>query len=230
MSTLNLTPRRWKLLLTALLLIVGVSTGAAATWATFTAQTRNPSNVFGTGAIVLSDKVGSGTACLSTGGGNTDTNSNTGCDALYNVTARKPGDTATANVTIANVGDTDAGTFKVYSAACTGSDTASSYHGTASPCGQLQFYIERYSDASFTTATGCVYGTASGSSCTFDATHTLGAFQAAYGSAASGVTISGGLAASTSGYFKVGVLLPTTADNTIQGRQAVSDLTWFIQP
>ena len=63
------------------LLSMGVVAGigalaGAGTFATFTAQTTNPSNTFANGTLVLSNKVGAASACLSTGGGNTDTNSN----------------------------------------------------------------------------------------------------------------------------------------------------------
>ena len=59
------------------LLSMGVVAGigalaGAGTFATFTAQTTNPTNTFADGTLVLSNKVGTGTACLSTGGLTTD--------------------------------------------------------------------------------------------------------------------------------------------------------------
>src|SRR3954471_20032836 len=75
---------------------VAISVGgftAAATVASFTAETTNPTNKFATGTLVLSNKVNSGTACLSTAGGNTDPNATPGCDNLFNLPVQNPGAT-----------------------------------------------------------------------------------------------------------------------------------------
>src|SRR6185369_973256 len=95
---------------------------AAATVASFTAETTNPTNKFATGTLVLSNKVNSGTACLSTGGGSTDTNANAACDNLFSLTAQKPGDTSSANLTLQNVGSIAASALKLFTSACTDSD------------------------------------------------------------------------------------------------------------
>src|SRR2546421_5733601 len=91
------------------LLSMGVVTGigalaGAGTFATFTAQTTNPTNTFANGTLVLSNKVGSGTACLSTGGGTTDTNSNSACDTAFSLAVKAAGDSSTANITLQNKG------------------------------------------------------------------------------------------------------------------------------
>src|SRR3981189_2538447 len=75
------------------LLSMGVVAGigalaGAGTFATFTAQTSNPTNTFADGTLVLSNKVGSGTACLSTGGLTTDTNANGACDTAFSLSVR----------------------------------------------------------------------------------------------------------------------------------------------
>src|SRR5206468_4926503 len=70
---------------------------AAATVANFSAETANPTNKFATGTLVLSNtKAGGSGACLSTGGGSTDTNVNSACDTLFSLTVKKPGDTGSA--------------------------------------------------------------------------------------------------------------------------------------
>ncbi len=221
---------RHKLLLTAAILIV-VSAGLGfGTLATFNAQTNNPSNVFATGTLVLSNTKQGGTACLSTGGGNTNTNVNTGCDQLLNLTVKKPGDTGTANVTLRNVGSINATTFKVFAPTCTNSDaSAESYHGTGSPCSVIQLYIQQWSDAAFSTPSACLYGGATGNTCNFsDTTKTLGAFATAYPSSSAGLSIGSGLNAGSSAYFTIGVQAPSSADNTYQGRQAAEDIDWYI--
>jgi hypothetical protein len=216
-------------------LTVGAVAGVAAlsasgTFATFSAQTTNTGNTFAQGTLVLSDKVGAGAACLSTGAGTvTDTNVNLTCGAAFNLTVRKPGDTATANLVLKNEGSLGASALKAFSSACTDANaTGETYNGTGSPCGKVQLYLQQYSDAAFTTPSACLYGGAVASTCDFsDATKTLGAFATAYPSSGSALTV-GALTAGSSAYVKVGVQLPSTADNTFQGRKASVDLSWTI--
>jgi hypothetical protein len=80
-----------------MLLSVGVVAGigvlaGAGTFATFTAQTTNPSNTFANGTLVLSNKVNAGAVCLSTGGGTTDSNSNGSCSTAFNLAVKAPGE------------------------------------------------------------------------------------------------------------------------------------------
>src|SRR5207237_9669560 len=100
---------------------VGVAAAATAggSFATFNAQTTNPGNTFATGTLVMSNKVNAATACLSTGGGNTNTNVNATCDALFNLTVKKPGDSGTANLTVKNEGSLDATALKTFATGCT---------------------------------------------------------------------------------------------------------------
>lgn len=215
------------------LLSTGVITSLAAlggigAFASFTAQTRNPGNVFADGTLVLSNTKTGGSACLSTGGGTTDVNVNNVCDQLVNLTVKKPGDSGTQTLTVANAGSIAASALKVFEAGCTDSDaSAETYHGTGNVCGQLQLYIQQYSDSAFATPSACLYGGATSVTCNFsDTTKTVGAFTTAYNTSTNGLTI-GTLAAGASGYFKIGVQLPSTTDNTFQGRQATFDLTWY---
>src|SRR5438309_6472888 len=111
-----------RIVLTAAVLMTLCGFTAAATVASFTAETTNPTNKFATGTLVLSNKVNSNTACLSTGGGNTNTNTNAACDTLFSLTVKKPGDSGTANLTLLNAGSLAASALKVFSSACTDAD------------------------------------------------------------------------------------------------------------
>ena len=205
--------RRTKILVTCAVVVVLAATLGVASFATFNAQTNNPGNVFAHGTLVLSNTKQGGVACLSTGGGNTNTNVNTACDQLFNLTVKKPGDSGTANLTLKNVGDINASSFKVFSPACT----------------VLQLYIQQWTDNTFTTPSACLYGGATGNTCNFtDTTKTLGAFSTAYNSTSTGLSIGSGLNAGSSAYVTIGVQSPSTADNTYQGRQASLDFDWYI--
>lgn len=218
------------------LLSLGVVAGigalaGAGTFATFTAQTSNNATTFANGTLVLSNTVGSGTACLSTAGGSTDTNANGSCDAAYSLSVKAPGDSSTASITLENMGSLAASALKVFSASCTDSNAAGeNYHGTGSPCGIVQIYIQQYSDA-FTTPSACLYGGASGATCDFsDTSKTLSAFVAAHPNLAGGLS-AGAMGASGGAdtkWIRVGVKLPSTADNTYQGRAASLSLNWHI--
>lgn len=210
---------------------IGALAGAG-TFATFTAQTTNPTNTFADGTLVLSNKVNAGAACLSTGGGTTDVNSNGSCTTAFNLSVKAPGDSGTANITLQNVGSLAASALKAFSASCTDADAAGeNYHGTGSPCGKVQFYVQQYSDA-FTTVSGCLYGgTTVANTCDFsDTSKTLSAFVAAYPNVGSGLG-AGSLAAAGGAdttWIRVGVKLPSDADNTYQGRSASMALNWHI--
>ena len=218
-----------------MLLTVGVVAGlgalaGAGTFATFTAQTTNPSNTFANGTLVLSNTVNAGAVCLSTGGGTTDSNEND-CDTAFDLSVQAPGDSDTTDITLENVGSLPASALKVYSGSCTDADAAGeTYHGTGSPCGAVQIYIQQYSDA-FGTPSACLYGGATGATCDFsDATKTLSAFVAAHGNLGAGLS-AGSLAANGGAdttWVRIGVRLPTGADNTLQGRSASLALNWHI--
>src|SRR4051794_25916425 len=65
--------RRRKLILAIAMLVLVAGSFGAGTLATFNAQTNNAGNVFSHGTIVLSNTKQGGSACLSTGGGTTNT-------------------------------------------------------------------------------------------------------------------------------------------------------------
>jgi TRAP-type uncharacterized transport system substrate-binding protein len=229
--------RRKKVLLSlGAVAVVGAVVGGG-TYATFNAQTANPGNVWANGTLVLSNKVGTGTTCLSTAAAtSTDTNVNNSCDALFSGTSlRKPNDSATANVAVKNEGSLNASALKLYSSACTAGDTASeTYKGTADPCDKVQLYVQRWTDAARTVPAACVYGstqTLTPNTCDFAATgaeaKTLGAFATANGSTAP--LNLGALNTGTTGYYTIGVKLPQSTSNAYQGRRASVDFTWTLE-
>jgi predicted ribosomally synthesized peptide with SipW-like signal peptide len=215
------------------LLIVGLvsSVIGAGTFATFSAQVSNANNTFATGTLVLSNKVNAGTACLSTGGGTTDTNSNTACDQLFNLTARKPGQNGSAQLTIQNKGTIGAMSLKLFAnSACAAADAAGeTYHGTGDPCTKVDLTIQQ-TQSDFTTPVSCVYGGGTATACAFDTTKTLSTFRTAYNSTANGIDLGALAATGVTGdtkYFVVAVQLDSAADNTMQGRKAAADFTWY---
>lgn len=222
------------------LAVTGVVVSAMAsvsvgTFAAFTAQASNPSSGFQIGTLVLSNTKQGGSACLSTGAGtSTDTNANAACDTLFSLTARKPGDSATANLTLRNAGSLAASTLKLFSnGGCTAANVATeTYRGTGNPCAKLQLYVQEYADAAFSTPSACRYGGSSdgGTTCDFsDASKTIGAFGTAHGSSGTALTLAGGLNAGGNRYLRIGVRLPADADNTFQGRQASASFDWLIE-
>src|SRR2546427_8136255 len=149
-----------KLLLSVLVVGAVTSVVSVGTFATFSAETTNPTNTFATGALVLSDKVGAGTACLSTNGGTTDTNVNAACTTAFALSTKKPGDTdITTHLTILNAGSLSASAFKLYAAgACTAANDSETYHGTGDPCTVVDLYVqETASDFTTLITNGCYY-------------------------------------------------------------------------
>jgi hypothetical protein len=229
--------RRKKILLSlGAVAVVGAVVGGG-TYATFNAQTANPGNVWANGTLTLSNKVGTGTTCLSTGAGtNTDTNVNSNCDALFSgATLRKPNDSATVNLAVKNEGSLNASALKLHSSACTAGDTTGeTYKGSADPCDKVQLYVQKWTDATRTVAASCLYGSAQAltpNACDFAATgadaKTLGAFAAANNSTTP--LNLGALNTGVTGYYTIGVKLPQTTSNAYQGRKASVDFTWTLE-
>lgn len=205
---------------------IAMTAAGAGTFASFSASTSNAGSTFETGTLVLSSQKDSATACLSSDGSGVDTNTND-CDELFALTVRKPGDAATVDVTLAHEGSIDASTLQAFaSSACVPADAAGgSVHGTGDPCTSIDLYVQEFSDSGRTTPSVCHYGGGTATTCAYDATSTLGTFEAAHADAGSGL----GLGAATAGasrYFTVGIQMDPTADNSVQGRQATFGFTW----
>ena len=226
----SLLSSRRRVTLTVALVVGLLVATVGATLASFSAETKNPTNDIATGTLVLSDTKTGGSTCLSTGGGNTDSNVNSSCDSLFSLGTKMPGDTGSATLTIKNEGSLAASAFKLFTSACADMDASlESYHGTGSLCGITQFDIQQYSDSGFTTPSTCIYGGGTATTCDWsDASKTLDAFTTAHTGSGNAVTIGSGLAAGGSAYFKISFKILSTADNTVQGVQAAADLTWHI--
>jgi len=216
------------------LLAVGAlgSVISVGTFASFSATTSNAGNTFATGTLVLSDKVGTGSTCLSTNGGSTDTNANGGCSAMFSLATKKPGDASTVNMTIKNEGSLTPSTFKIYrSSACAASDASGeSFHGTGDPCGSVDLYVqETASDFTTNVSNGCFYGGGSGgTNCSYSSSKTLSDFSTNYTNNASGLSL-GPITAGTTRYFVIGVQLESNAGNSMQGRTATFGFTWDME-
>jgi predicted ribosomally synthesized peptide with SipW-like signal peptide len=214
------------LMLLTVIGLVSIASGSG-TFASFSAETTNAGNTFATGTIVLSNTVNAGTACLSTGGGSTDTNINAACTALFNSTVKKPGDSYVADqLDLKNAGSLAATTLTLASSSCTTSDAAGqTYHGTGNLCPLLDVYVQEWTSNTYATPSHCWYGGAIvANTCDFsDNTKTLTALNTA-----SPLTITGGMSAGADRYFTIGIELDPLATNTVQGRSATADLTWHV--
>lgn len=223
--------RRWLLLM--LLLGLAGNVGGAGTFASFSASTTNEGSTFATGTIVLSNQKNAETACLSTGAtpaiGDDDTDNTFACGSLINVNVRKPGDVATVDLTLQNVGTLDATTLRVHrSAACAQANAAGeSYFGTGNMCTTLLFALQEYDDAARTDVGYCHVGAATGADTLCTTSGTLNSFMTTYTGATTAAMLDlGPLPTTGTRYFRLIVDLPSTAGNTLQGRQATFGFTW----
>jgi hypothetical protein len=213
------------LMLLTVIGLVAIAAGGSGTFATFSAETTNPGNTFATGTIVLSNTVNSGTSCLSTGGGNTNTNINAACDQLFSALVKKPGDSYTGDqLDLQNAGSLNATALKLTAGSCITSNAGGeNFHGTGDLCPLLDVYVQEWTNNTYSVASHCWYGGGNATTCAFDDTKTLSTLNGA-----SPFTLTGGLNAGSHRYFTVGVELQNGAGNTVQGRSAAADLTWHI--
>ena len=224
-----------KILIAVLLFGAAGAAVGAGTFASFSASTTNATSTFATGTLTLSNTKNNGTACLSSaGGGGISTNTNN-CEVLFTgLTGLRPGSSpVTVNLTVAPGGTLSANTFK-YGAACTDGDAAgTSVHGNGEPCDAVETYIQEYNGPFFdgngdplspTALTSCLFP-AGASAC---ATNFSGTNDALSNLPTTGApaTIANGLSAAR--YFKIGVQMPSTAGNEMQGRKADFSFTWSI--
>lgn len=223
------------------LMVLGMVTAAlgASTFATFNAQTTNGNNTFKTGTLVLSNTkkseagaaVTTPTPCYSTGSGSsTDTNANSLCPTLITATGMKPGAVYTATLTLKNEGSLDANVFRVFSSACAVDDAAGeTYHGAGNLCDKIQLYIQQI-DNTTSADTVCLYGSSSSQSCTFsDTGYSLNNFLTTHTTPETAWDVNGStLPSGQSTSIRIGMKLPTDADNTYQGRTATVDFNWYI--
>jgi predicted ribosomally synthesized peptide with SipW-like signal peptide len=215
-----LTVRRAIVALVVLLAAGGASAG---TWASFTASTSNEAS-FSTGTLMLSNTVGAASACFSTAVGDQIDTNDRSCDALFPVAIHAPGGTASADVAIKNQGSL-AGTLMAYVPTCANTDSAAAYHGSGLLCGALQVSVQEYTDASRTTISDCRYGAVTGVGVTCAFGPSLAALATAHGDFANGLALDA-LTPGQTRWYRVRLLLPASAGNTLQGRSATFGLTW----
>ncbi|MDX6468704.1 MAG: hypothetical protein QOF75_507 [Gaiellaceae bacterium] len=236
------TTKRYLMLLAAVGLIAA-GLGGTGTFASFNAEVTNAGNAFQTGSITLGDQVNSGGVCYSSAG----TNNSTGCDAIFAAQAWQPGDTPTSeHLTLSNTGTLTPSALTVWAPAVAADGTpdnaglvcnhqhytpgtdANAFSGGGNPCTALQIQIQEYTTSLFSVTTGkCVFPV--------DASHDCGTQYtslSALPSAASKLTVAGGLDAGATRYFKIEVKYPGSAgaaDNAYQAQQTFFDLTWHIE-
>lgn len=171
--------------------------------AAFSAQTYNTGDAWATGSLALTNNGGAGTTYT----GSTS--------ALFGETNLKPGDSGAKCITVQSTGSLP-GSLRLFRGTVTGS-------GSAALAGALQITV----DVQAVAPTASVLANCSG--------YTGGTGGAVYGgtlsgmpdnyTAASGTTIAGG----TQRYaYRIGWTLPLSTGNSVQGANAVADLTWEI--
>ena len=197
----------------------------AGTYAALNSETANKNATVASGTLVLGNKVASGSTCFSYSA--TD-NSNASCDALFSSAGLNyPGVAATVDVTITNNGTVPASSLAVYMPSCTtvaSPGAPSPGGGDMCATGGPMMYIDE-SNSSFTSHS-CVYPT-TGGTCAFSA-NTLNYLAAVKNGPTSTYPLPGTLAAGASRYFIIGMELPSTAANALQGEAAQFDLTWNV--
>jgi hypothetical protein len=226
------TSSTWRLkkILASLIAIGALSSvTVTGTFALLSSQETNTGSSVASGTLTFSNTVGTGTACLSYSGPASPGNVNTACDALItSATLNYPGVALTpVKVTIANNGSLDAASLSVYMPSCTAAATPGAPSpGGANPCaaGGAQFYIQETNSAGV--ATACRYPSGP-VTCVFSA-NTLQLFAANANTVTSAVNLGSGPAHGQSRYFLIGLELPSTAGNTLQGEEAVFALTWHV--
>lgn len=228
--TTGVTSNAWALkrLLLSLITLGALSfLTVTSTFALLNGETRNVGSTVASGTLTFNNKVNAGSLCYSYSVG-TSGNANANCSALFsNATLMYPGTPATAQITITNDGSLDVNSLSVYMPSCTAVATPGAPSpGGGDPCGTAgaNFYVQE-TDSSFTPTT-CRFPAAAGA-CAFYAS-TLSYFKNSVNTAAAALNLGSGLAHGQSRYFLIGLQLPSTASNALQGEEALFSLTWRV--
>jgi len=216
-----MTTRR-KLTITSLVILLLAAAIGAGTFATFTALTTNPTNVFGNSTVTMTNVAGtvvSGSNC------STATNNGT-CATVFNAstTSFTPGTADKTNtVTITYTGSVTTAAFGLYAANYSSTAGSSSALCTAAnPGSKINLQVKQGSTIIFPTS-GSGYGTLDAFATTYTGTGTLLHLKGGTdGSGSSNVW-----ATNDNSLFTINVNLDTTADNTYQGCQSQTDLAWY---
>lgn len=233
--------RKWVLGAVAATAIAGAA--GAGTFASFSASTENNNNVFSTGQVELSNTKQSGTTCVSghtgaTPAANLDTNGNTGCDALIDLSLRSPGDTANGRVALANTGDYD-GLLQFWLDGCTNT-TVVTPAGTGNLCNKLEVYVQEFNSAYTAATSSCVFPFNATTACnaTWSASSdSLADLASAATSAAPKPTTAITIAKDATRYYQVSLRFAdggfdangNGVDNAFQNLRAAFDLNWRLQ-
>lgn len=219
--------RRVKQLLATMLVVGGLgSVTVGSVDAVLRSEEQNAQASIATGTLNLSNTVGAGTACTSYGAGSV-ANVNSTCDPVVTyvpAAENYPGVPVRVSIAIKNVGSLAASDLSVYMPTCSAAATPDApAPGGANPCaaGGAQFYVQETD--SLGAATKCWFP-GGGVTCSFSA-DTLSSF-ATHSSAATAVDLGSGPAALQTRYFVIGLQLPITAANTLQGEAAAFLLAW----
>ena len=221
---------RLKKMLAALIVFGALSSvTATGTFALLNSEERNTHSGVASGTLTFDNVVNTGTACFSYGGPSSPGNVNTSCQALItSATLNYPGVAITpVKVTITNDGSIDAGDLSVYMPSCTAAATPGApAPGGADPCATngAQFYIQETTSTG--TPTQCWFPSAVGA-CSFAAS-SLHVFAANVNTTTSALDLGKGPAHATARYFLIGMQLPSTAGNALQGEAAAFGLTWHM--
>jgi hypothetical protein len=219
---------RLKKVLAALILVGSMTfTTIGGVYALLNAETQNSGASIAAGTLTFSNQVGAGTICTSWGAGST-ANVNSACSPLFtSATTIYPGTAGTVHLTIKDDGSLPTTNLSVFMPSCTMTTTPGAPSpGGGNPCttGGDLFYIQE-TDASFT-PTNCKFPAAAGT-CGFVA-DSLSVFGTTYTSTATSLSLGSGPTAGGFRYFIIGLQLPTTAANNLQGEAATFDLTWQV--
>jgi len=178
-----------------------LAVGMSPTFSAFTAAIQNTTNTAAAGTLTMQEATTTGTVVTCDSGLGSAT-----CATINKFggnTAMAPGQTVSTGITIKNTGSVPATSFTLSpSATCTPTDvTGASVHGTGNPCTVMTVLIK---SGTTTVYSGTLAGLASGGV----------------------INLNAPVAAGASVPFSFDVTLPSTADNTMQGRQASMGLTW----
>jgi predicted ribosomally synthesized peptide with SipW-like signal peptide len=221
-----------KKVLATMIVIGGISSlTIGGTFALFNSEESNTQSSIASGTLTLSDTVTTGTmatACFSYGPGSTANVNNT-CEAAFAMTSQNyPGVTAKAKITILNNGTLDGTDLTLYvpSGCTTVATTGAPSPGGGDMCASTGalFYVQETDSGG--TPTKCWYPSAAGTTCTI--TSTLSTFKTNYHSTIASLDLGSGPAHGASRYFEIGMQIPATATNTLQGEAAQFGLTWHI--
>jgi predicted ribosomally synthesized peptide with SipW-like signal peptide len=220
-----------KKVLATMIVVGGISSlTVGGTFALFNSQESNAQSSIASGTLTLSDTVtsGSATACFSYGAGSSANVNNT-CEGVFAMSAQNyPGVTAKAEVTILNNGSLDGTDLSLYmpGGCATVATTGAPSPGGGDMCASTGalFYVQETDMAG--TPTKCWYPSAAGTTCTV--TSTLSTFKTNFTSTIAALDLGTGPAHGASRYFEIGMQIPSTATNTLQGEAAQFGLTWHI--